>query len=124
VVLVIDPKEILNCYQPLWEWIEWERRNSGRYLMVLSAEPIAAERQQMVIHRLHPQGVLVGGSRAVPTPGEYVFSNRTLSYQSVGAFGRATARLETVGPTMSPTILLEPSHPADPSRVLSLDTEI
>ncbi|HKP77118.1 MAG TPA: hypothetical protein VJT67_16420 [Longimicrobiaceae bacterium] len=58
VVLVYRPADVFLCYGSLQPWLEWGKQHPGRFALVLTRPPSAAERTQLASYRIHPAGVL------------------------------------------------------------------
>ena len=115
VVLVIHPKDVMSCYQPIWQWTVWERENPGRFLLLLAGEPTPVQRRQLVLRRIRPDGVLGADAARYDTPSEYVYDGRRLHAHTDGKFGPATARLDSAGAGFPAQKLLDP-YPAIAAR--------
>ncbi len=74
VILLLDPSDIVVCGNHISRWLEWERRNPGRVLLVLTRAPSEADRKQLLLFRIKPDAVLgtPRGYARVPTPYEYL----------------------------------------------------
>lgn len=121
VVVVLRPGDALGCYQSVWSWREWERKNPGRFVLLFTAEPTEAERRQLVPRRIRPDGVLQGGAGGA-APAEHVFDGRILKNSTEGGLGPATARLEEAGADLPLSALLDRSHPS-PAAVAAAATQ-
>jgi hypothetical protein len=58
VILVYRPSDVFLCNGSLQPWLEWGRRNPGRFALVFTRPPSEAERIQLANFRIHPAGVL------------------------------------------------------------------
>lgn len=92
VALVIDPGQCLQCLGIIAEWLDWNRRNPDRLLLVLSREPDETEKRILLAAGVPFSGALSRGPSADSTPVELVFKDGKVIYMDA-AIRRPTSPL-------------------------------
>lgn len=77
VALLFEPADLDVCGNHISRWMEWDRTHPGHLLIVLTKIPTAAERKQLLLFRINPDGVLrrSRGFEPIPTLSEYVIAD-------------------------------------------------
>ncbi len=84
VVLVYDPAECFSCDGQLSRWVQLGQQRGWPIRLVLTRTPTAAERNQLLLYRLPPDGVVRGAADGLATPRVYRFAREALVDSAVG----------------------------------------